>query len=94
MHNTSAAGPLDAGVPSISLEAALRDAAAGRDVAFAKIDAQGLDVAVLRSAGPALARVKAVQLEVVRDRPPIKCNVQYAGAEDSKCAVAALARMG
>tara|TARA_B110001452_G_scaffold259514_1_gene255961 strand:+ start:168 stop:962 length:795 start_codon:yes stop_codon:yes gene_type:complete len=74
---TNASGTLDSrAVPSMSLEAVLDVLLPGRDVAFAKIDAQGLDVAVLRSAGAALRRVKAVQLEVVRSRAPLPCPVQ------------------
>ena len=54
-------------VPSVSLEVVLRDWLAGRRVALAKVDAQGLDVGVVRSAGSAVHRLQAVQLEVVRD---------------------------
>ena len=68
-------------VPSVSLEAVLDGWLRGRDVALAKVDAQGLDVGVVRSAGRHVGRLKAVQLEVVRDRPPLKCEPQYAAEE-------------
>ena len=54
-------------VPSVSLEVVLRDWLPGRRVALAKVDAQGLDVGVVRSAGREVRRLQAVQLEVVRD---------------------------
>lgn len=77
---TNASGTLDSrAVPTISLEAVLDVLLRGRDVEFAKIDAQGMDVAVLRSAGTALRRIKAVQLEVVRSRAPLPCPVQPVG---------------
>ena len=64
---------------------------AGRRVEVAKIDAQGLDVGVVRSAGTHLSQLMAVQMEVVRDRPPLKCTPQYAaeaGREsEAKCGV-------
>ena len=70
-------------VPSVSLEVVLRDWLAGRRVALAKVDAQGLDVGVVRSAGSAVHRLQAVQLEVVRDRSRPRgvggpCDAQYA----------------
>ena len=65
-------------VPVVSLELVLRDWLPARDVQLAKVDAQGLDVGVVRSGGAELRRLKAVQLEVVRDRPPLKCTPQYA----------------
>lgn len=68
-------------VPSVSLEVVLRDWLAGRPVALTKVDAQGLDVGVVRSAGPLVANLQAVQLEVVRDRPRGdggRCDAQYA----------------
>ena len=45
-------------VPSVSLEVVLRDWLAGRRVALAKVDAQGLDVGVVRSAGSAVRLVR------------------------------------
>jgi hypothetical protein len=78
-------------VPSVSLEVVLGSWIRGRDIALAKVDAQGLDVGVVRSAGAHIDRLKAVQLEVVRDRPPLKCTPQYAaepGREsEAKCGV-------
>ena len=35
--------------------------------------------------GALVSKIKAVQVEVVRERRPLACNVQYAGAEESKC---------
>ena len=87
-------------VPSVSLEAVLDGWLRGRDVALAKVDAQGLDVGVVRSAGRHVGRLKAVQLEVVRDRPPLKCEPQYAAEEgrpsEVKCGavVEAMAELG
>ena len=87
-------------VPSVSLEHVLSTWLAKRDIALAKIDAQGLDVGVVRSAGAHLNRLRAVQLEVVRDRPPLKCTPQYAAEpgrpSEAKCnaLVAAMAEMG
>jgi FkbM family methyltransferase len=83
-------------VPSVSLDVAIDRWLGGRMVEFVKIDAQGLDLEVLRSAGAALQRIRAVQLEVVRDRKPLPCKVQYEGAAESKCpaTVAALAALG
>ena len=70
-------------VPSVSLEVVLRDWLPGRRVALAKVDAQGLDVGVVRSAGREVRRLQAVQLEVVRDRSRPRgdggrCDAQYA----------------
>jgi len=61
----------------------LRDWLPGRLVALAKVDAQGLDVGVVRSAGSEVRRLQAVQLEVVRDRSRPRgdggrCDAQYA----------------
>lgn len=87
-------------VPSVSLEQALSTWFGTRDIALAKIDAQGLDVGVVRSAGKHLNRMLAVQLEVVRDRPPLKCTPQYAAEpgrqSEAKCGVlvAAMADLG
>jgi len=84
-------------VPTVSLETVLTKWLGGRRVDFAKIDAQGLDVSVIRSAGQAVEQLRAVQLEVVRDRPPLKCPVQYAGdGQYAKCpkTEAALAELG
>ena len=69
-------------MPSVSLAAVLAGWLPARGVAYAKIDAQGLDVAVLRSAGALVSRIAAVEVEVVRDGQ--RCPVQYAGAL-SKC---------
>ena len=94
---TNASGTLDSRVvASVNLDVVVRQWLGGRRVEFAKIDAKGLDVEVLRSAGPALRHIKAVQLEVVRDRQPLPCRVQYEGAQDSKCpaTVRALAELG
>lgn len=78
-------------VPSVSLEVILGTWLRGRDVSVAKVDAQGLDVGVVRSGGRYLSQLKAVQLEVVRDRPPLKCEPQYAAepgrASEAKCGV-------
>lgn len=87
-------------VPTVSLEVVLRKWLAGRDVSLAKVDAQGLDVGVVRSAGEMMPRLKAVQLEVVRDRPPLKCVPQYAAEagrqSEAKCGVlvSAMERLG
>ena len=49
----------------------------------------------VRSAGVHVERLKAVQLEVVRDRPPLKCEPQYAGEDgrqsEAKCGAVVLA---
>ena len=78
-------------VPSVSLEVILGTWLRGRDVSVAKVDAQGLDVGVVRSGGRYLSQLKAVQLEVVRDRPPLKCEPQYAAepgrTSEAKCGV-------
>ena len=72
----------------------------GRDVSIAKVDAQGLDVALLQAAARdgTISQIKAVQMEVVRDRPPLKCHVQYGGEQGAlaKCnaAVSAMRAMG
>ena len=88
-------------VPSVSLQVVLRDWLRGRDVALAKVDAQGLDVGVIRSAGPEIRRLKAVQLEVVRDRPRgdgQRCDAQYASEpgrpQEVKCNVVVSAMRG
>lgn len=87
-------------VPTVSLHKVLSSWLKGHTVQLAKIDAQGLDVGVVRSAGDAVSRVKAIQMEVVRDRPPLKCEPQYASEEgrasEAKCGVlvAAMAEMG
>lgn len=85
---TNSSGVLDRRrVPTVSLRTVLTRWLNGREVALAKIDAQGLDVALLAAAGDALSQVKALQIEVVRDRPPLKCRVQYGGdaAKLAKC---------
>lgn len=52
------------------------------------------------SPGHQIEQLKAVQLEVVRDRPPLKCTPQYAAEEgrasEAKCGavVAAMAELG
>ena len=87
-------------VPSVSLEVVLGSWLRGRKVELAKVDAQGLDVGVVRSAGPFIDQLKAVQLEVVRDRPPLRCDPQYAAeagrTSEAKCGVlvAAMAELG
>ena len=90
-------------VPAVTLSTVMHSwIPASRDVAFAKIDAQGADVGILRAAGDAISRIKAVQVEVVRDRPGPgrRCNVQYQSPgedpEESKCAhtEAALRKLG
>jgi hypothetical protein len=87
-------------VPAVSLQRVLRTWLRGRHVELAKIDAQGLDVGVVRSAGSEIGRLRAVQLEVVRDRPPLKCTPQYASEPglptEAKCGVlvAAMAELG
>lgn len=88
-------------VPTVSLEVVLSSWLKGRDVQLAKVDAQGLDVGVIRSAGSQVGRLKAVQMEVVRDRPPLKCTPQYAAEEgrdhsEAKCGVLvrAMAELG
>ena len=88
-------------VPTVSLSQVLSSWLKGHDVQLAKIDAQGLDVGVVRSAGMEYwPRLKAVQMEVVRDRPPLKCEPQYAAepgrASEAKCnaLVSAMATMG
>ena len=87
-------------VPSVSLEVVFKTWLKGRVISLAKIDAQGLDVGVVRSAGSALDQLQAVQLEVVRDRPPLKCDPQYAAEpgkqSEAKCGVlvSAMDKMG
>ena len=49
----------------MALEQVIADWLGGRPVAFTKVDAQGLDVAVVRSAGALMTNLKAVQLEVL-----------------------------
>ena len=101
-HCTNLSGIMERrAVPTVSLEHVLtRWLRPGRDVALAKVDAQGLDVGVVRSARGAISRLKAVQLEVVRDRPPLKCDPQYAAeagrTSEAKCGVlvAAMREMG
>lgn len=91
-HCTNSSGVLERRrVPIVSLEQVLRTWLRGRNVELAKVDAQGLDVGVVRSAGTEIERLKAVQLEVVRDRPPLKCEPQYAAEpgrrSEVKCGV-------
>jgi len=87
-------------VPTVSLEVVLSSWLRGRDVQLAKVDAQGLDVGVVRSAASQIHRLKAVQMEVVRDRPPLKCTPQYASEpgrpSEAKCGVlvSAMAALG
>ena len=81
-HCTNTSGVLETRrVPAISLRRVLSTLIpSSRSVAFAKIDAQGADVALLRAAGAeALERIHAVQVEVVRDRMDshLRCPPQY-----------------
>ena len=90
------AGPAERrSVPTASLEAVLTDWLPGRRIEFAKVDAQGLDVDVVRSAGGQVGRIMAVQVEVVRESNRGSCRVQYRGAQ-SKCdrTVAVLQSLG
>jgi hypothetical protein len=67
-------------VPAVHLNVVLGQWLGGQPVAFAKVDAQGLDLPLMRSASPTLlANVQAVQLEVVRDErvPGRPCKPQY-----------------
>ncbi|KAL1499012.1 hypothetical protein AB1Y20_013529 [Prymnesium parvum] len=55
-------------VPVVSLETVLQRWLPGRRIAFIKIDAQGYDVYAARSAGLALNRIDAIQIEMTADK--------------------------
>ena len=71
-------------VPTVSLHKVLSSWLKGHTVQLAKIDAQGLDVGVVRSAGDAVSRVKAIQMEVVRDRPRSSANLSTPLRKDGR----------
>ena len=62
----------------------------GQTVHMVKIDAQGLDLRVIESAGPLLSRVERFSLEVVAD----ECKPLYEGQPHCSAVVAAAARLG
>ena len=62
-------------VPVVPLRIVIEKWLGGRHVSFVKVDAQGYDLDVIRSAGmSAAARSGTVQLEVTADR----CHLPYA----------------
>lgn len=73
------AGVLEARmVPTISMDAAIALAPAGLPIEKLKLDAQGMDLLLLRSAShAALARVRSLELEVVK----AGCTTLYLGQE-------------
>lgn len=75
-------------VPSVTLEHALRWV--NRTVDFIKIDAQGLDLGIIESAGPLLGRVRRFSLEVVSDW----CDANYAGQQRCSEVVSRAAGLG
>lgn len=65
-------------VPTISIDQALRLAPAALPIELLKLDTQGMDLKLLRSASKAnLARVAAIELEVVKSG----CTPLYIGQE-------------
>ena len=54
-------------VPLVTLERLLTWVGPSRPIDFIKVDAQGLDMGVIESAGPLLSRVRAFSVEVVSD---------------------------
>ena len=78
-------------VPTLTLEAALGLAPAHLPIAKLKLDAQGLDLKLLRSARPAaLQRVASLELEVVKKG----CPTLYVGQETHERADALLTSLG
>lgn len=62
----------------------------GRDVDFLKVDAQGMDLAIVRSGGSMLRRLRRVQLEVVSD----DCRPVYEAQPTCSAVVEEMARLG
>ena len=82
-------------VPTVSLRTVLGRWLAWEDgggwpVAYLKIDAQGMDVKVLESAGELMGRIQQVEMEVVRDT----CPRMYETAPNCSESVEAMARFG
>ena len=82
-------------VPTVSLRTVLGRWLAWEDgggwpVAYLKIDAQGMDVQVLESAGELMGRIQQVEMEVVRDT----CPRMYETAPNCSESVEAMARFG
>jgi len=68
-------------VPSITLEFLVGTLLGGSSVDFVKVDAQGYDMRVLRTAGSAAPLIKRAQLEITSDWE--NCTLGLAGGE--KC---------
>uniref|UniRef100_A0A7S0JIX5 Methyltransferase FkbM domain-containing protein n=1 Tax=Calcidiscus leptoporus TaxID=127549 RepID=A0A7S0JIX5_9EUKA len=62
-------------VPSVTLGTLLQWIGNERPIEFIKIDAQGMDLRVIESAGSAISRVRRFQLEVISD----DCHGLYVG---------------
>mmetsp|Transcript_38413 Transcript_38413/g.88039 ORF Transcript_38413/g.88039 Transcript_38413/m.88039 type:complete len:398 (+) Transcript_38413:62-1255(+) len=77
-------------VPVVSLETVLQRWLPGRRIAFIKIDAQGYDVYAARSAGLALNRIDAIQIEMTAD----KCGLPYHDAPSCTEAVLQMSELG
>ena len=79
-------------VPTIPLEEVLRMLPDGIDVEYLKIDAQGMDVMVVESAGSEASRIRRVTIETVTDRED--CGLLYLGQPRCSDAVNRLQRIG
>ena len=75
-------------VPTIRLETFLNRTGI-REVSYLKIDAQGADLAVIRSAGARLSSIRRISLEVQITDDPL-----YAGASDKDAVVSYLTNAG
>lgn len=84
-------------VPSLPLAELLAALPQHLELSLLKVDAQGLDLQVALSAGPALRRFRALSLEVqeeLAEDPRIRTTMRYVGQPTKGEVVAALAREG
>ena len=57
-------------VPCISLEHIIQTWLSEKDIYYLKVDAQGMDLEIMRSAGSMISKIKKVQLEAACDTSP------------------------
>lgn len=77
-------------VPVVSLETVVRQWLGNRFISFAKIDAQGVDLQVVQSAGSAVSRFGSFRLEVVGD----DCHLPYKDHPRCSDIVAGMSALG
>ena len=75
---------------SARAQTVLEEWLAGQRISFIKIDAQGYDVHVARSAGRHLGRIGALQIEVTAN----KCALPYHGAPNCNETISQMRELG